>query len=185
MTKPKTPTERLDAFSKWVFDEGGANDRLDQLERAMIATVETNADTLSYQLAELVDGHDGQAEDYAREQASKATSGEAVVSLGKYIFELEAPVFLSVSSDVTDKGKAMYGNEKSRAAAVLVTLADTDHADSEQHAKLKADLQSARQAEAMARARIASIESEEKTWGRKVDALRSRLDNLTARAGRR
>ena len=171
----KAAEARIDKMGRWATDAGK---RIKLLETTMITTVEENADALGYQLAALVDGYDGSSKEYASEQASRATASEAARNLKEDISDMEAPVYLEVSAELTDAGKAKYGNDGLRAAAVSVHFAKDEN-----YAAIKTELRNARQAESMSKARLASIERDIKTWGRKVDALRSRLDNLTARAG--
>ncbi len=172
----KTPQERLDAFSKWVFGEGGAQARLATLEAAMVVTLDETADSIALQLSDLVTAHDGQAEALRQALLSKATNGVAVKELREQMDELEAQPMLDVAMAVTDKGKALYSNPQTRAAALLVEMGKN-----ERWVSVLKQWQIARMDESVARANVASIEAEEKTWKARVSGLIAQLENLTAR----
>jgi len=150
--------------------------RLELLEQAMYTTVHNNADGIVVQLSELLDNRQSHGDDY---QAALVQRGELAVDIATAkadLVELEAPVKLRIVMERDDKGKAVYGNDGARAAALTVAMSE--------RADYKALVAHKREMEkqlARTKALVETLEAQTGEYNQATRNLTSRLNNLTAR----
>lgn len=166
--------KRLNGIDEWA---ACVNADLTEIKQALFVTTCDRADAISLELAELRSKRqdDGAAWREQAERRAKA-SGE-LATIKQALDEIEAPTMLDVSMELDDAGKkARYGNPETRKAAMTVALAADENYQALRGRERELELEIGR-----ARAILESLDREAKEYGRAVDVLTARLNNLTAR----
>ena len=165
---------RIDKMGTWA---AGVREELDDLTAAMIVSTEEHADALSYQLAELLESRKDHKKDYLTALTTKAQLS-IPSGLDDEIERIEAQASLD-SAGINPKTEKLFTVKQCEARVILAL------GENEQYKELIAQKRQQKGDLAQARALLETLDREAKEYGRAVDILTSRLDNLTARTGAR
>jgi hypothetical protein len=174
MAKNDPVEVRIEKMATWA---AGVQEQLDDLTAAMVVSTEEHADGIAFQLAELLEGRKDHQRDYLTALDTKSQLS-IPSTLDDEIERIEAEAMLEVSCALDDDGKVLYKNDSMRKAAITIAL-DAN----EKYKALVAEKREQKLDLAQARAVLETLDREAKEYGRAVDILTARLNNLTARAG--
>lgn len=174
MAEERSMGERFEQIAEWATH---AREQIDDLTAAMVVSTEEHADGISYRLAELKENRETNQAQYA--DAMKIKAQYSVPStLDDAIKEAEARATLDAPG-INPKTEKLYTVQQCEAR---VTIALAENKD---HQKLITEKRKQKMDLARAKATIETLDREAKEYGRAVDILTARLNNLTARTGAR
>lgn len=176
MANSKTPTERIDAMSAWAFGDGGITEQLAALTARILPTAD-ECDALSVELGALYDKY-APVRDTAREtRNSLGEINDELRDIKAKLPPVEAQARLDAFG-LNEVTKKPFTVKQTDDRAIVALAANEDY---KLLTSRKRQLEGQK---AGAQAVLADCESAFKEYGYRKDALRSQLDNFTARMGK-
>lgn len=167
---------RVNNMAKWA---AGVDKALAEIKQALFVTTCERADSISIELADLKSRRADDAAEWRAQAENKAAWQAELAVINDQIGAIEAPAMLKVATELDENGKNKYSNESARASALIVALQADENYVSMQALRRELERDIGR-----ASAIMAALDRAAKEYGRSVDILTARLNNLTARVAK-